>query len=52
MNTFANIQAARDFLLANGYVFVCYGAMTGASMWKNGEKVVSIRRKAGQVVVA
>ena len=41
---FSNIQAARDYLLGNGYRFFGFGAMTKAEGWKKDGKALFIRR--------
>lgn len=51
---FQSIKAAREYLLANGYIYNGLGAMTGAECWKRNGDVVFIRRSryARGVVVA
>jgi len=48
---FANLKTAREYLLANGYVWSGVGAITGAECWKKNGYALFIRRASRGVVV-
>lgn len=49
--TFSKIDEARQALIAAGFRFNGYGAITSAEGWQKDGKVVFIRRQNGRVVV-
>lgn len=49
---FNTINQARRHLLDSGYVFVCFGAMTGCEMYRKDGQTVGVRHRGNSVVVA